>query len=106
VLTWAGCSCDSALPFPSAGFAVVVLIFVVRSGEGTASLVGVCSRSRVQVSRGLVGVLGSGANLDGVTCVSGALVGDAVGVVYLSGDGEAGDSARRNGELRAGGGEP
>lgn len=57
-------------------------------------------------SLGLVGVLGSGANREGVPCEGAALLGEPVGVVYRSGDGDAGDSARRKGELRAGGGEP
>lgn len=39
-----------------------------------------------------------GGSFDGV-----ALVGDPLGVVRRSGDGEAGESGRRKGELRVGG---
>ena len=49
----------------------------------------------------LVGVV-SLANLEVDAPNGPAFVGDPVGVVCRSGEGEAGDSARRNGELRVG----
>lgn len=62
--------------------------------------------SRVGVSRvllvGVVGVVGW-ANLDGPCTPPVPLVGDVDGVVCRSGEGDAGDSALRKGELRAGG---
>lgn len=55
----------------------------------------------VQLGCVLVGVVGL-ANLDVELSKGPALLGDPVGVVCRSGEGEAGDSARRNGELRVG----
>lgn len=100
VLTCAGCSCESALPFAS-GFAVAV-----RDGGsglcGNAAIVsaGDCPLG-VQLSWVLVGVVGL-ANLD-APLGGAALVGDPLGVVCRSGEGEAGDSGRRKGEPREGG---
>lgn len=65
-----------------------------------------CPRG-VQLSFGVVGVVGvlgvtGCANRD-VPASEPFLVGEPVGVVWRNGDGEAGDSGRRNGELREGG---
>lgn len=59
-----------------------------------------CPRG-VQLFLGVVGVVGCG-NLAAPASES-VLVGELVGVVCRKGDGEAGDSARRNGEFRDGG---
>lgn len=72
------------------------------------SCVGVCSRGDcirgVQLSVALlVGVLGR-VNLEFPLSGPGpSLEGDPVGVECRSGEGDAGDSGRRNGELRVGG---
>lgn len=49
----------------------------------------------------LVGVVGL-VNLDALPLKGAGLLGDVVGVEYRSGDGDTGDSGRRNGELRVG----
>lgn len=56
----------------------------------------------VQLSCVLVGLVGL-ANLDAPPLKGADLVGDPVGVEYRSGEGDTGDSGRRNGELRVGG---
>lgn len=55
----------------------------------------------VQLLLGVGGVVGW-VNRD-VPAGGPDLVGELLGVVYRNGDGEAGDSGRRNGELRDGG---
>lgn len=96
VRTCAGCSWASAVPLASDLEAVDEADRRLCSGAmGSA---GVCALG-VQLSceRVLLGVVGR-ANLPAA-----GLVGDAEGVVCRSGDGEAGDSGRRKGELREGG---
>lgn len=61
---------------------------------------GDCARG-VQLFVGVVGVVGR-AKRDGVASEA-VLVGELVGVVCRNGDGDAGDSGRRKGELRDGG---
>lgn len=68
-------------------------------------MTGVFSRSVVSVGSSVaVGVVGL-ASLDVLLGVL-ALPGELVGVVCRSGEGDAGESARRNGELRTLGGDP
>lgn len=72
----------------------------IREGGGTiSSLTGVLGFG-VQLGCVLVGVVGL-AKRD-VEPEGPVFVGDPVGVVCRRGDGEAGDSARRKGELRVG----
>lgn len=74
------------------------LEFAPRVGEEALSLI-VATRPRgVQLSASVVSIEAL-ANLDGVVVVI-CLVGDGVGVDCLSGDGDAGDSGRRKGEVR------
>lgn len=70
-----------------------------RAGEIVISSAFVCALG-VQLCV-VVGVVGF-ANLDVVLPKGPALVGEVVGVVCRRGDGDAGDSGRRKGELRVG----
>lgn len=96
------CNCDSALPLPS-DFDTGVRGAISREGDGEfiSSFTGVLGFG-VQLGCVLVGVVAL-AKRD-VEPKGPAFVGEPVGVtvVFRRGDGEAGDSARRNGELRVG----
>lgn len=103
VRTWVACSCDSALPLPSdfdTGVLGATATGDIREGEEfISSLTGVLAFG-VQLGCVLVGVVGLAKRE--VEPKGPAFVGDPVGVVCLRGEGDAGDSARRNGELRVG----
>lgn len=100
VRTWVACNCDSALPLPS-DFDTGVRGADNREGDGEAisSFTGVLGFG-VQLFCVLVGVVALAKRE--VEPRGPAFVGDPVGVVCRRGDGEAGDSARRKGELRVG----
>lgn len=103
VLTCAGWSCESALPFPNDLEVAALDSGPERDadgGGGEAAMTPMGAGLGVQLAWVLAGELGL-ANLD-VPFVKPDLVGDAVGVANLSGAGEAGDSARLKGELRKG----
>lgn len=78
------------------------LAFAPRVGDGSLCLDTDARPRGVHVSVSAVGVE-LFANREGVVVVAIVLVGEGVGVVCLKGEGDNGDSGRRNGDAR---GEP
>lgn len=78
------------------------LAFAPRVGDDSLCLATGVSPRGVHVATSSVGV-GALTSREGVVAVAIILVGDGVGVVCLNGDGDIGDSGRRNGDAR---GEP